>query len=184
MFMPAGNTAQSNLSRPFILGVLLLLLFLSTQSEWAANQRRHNQKLIQVGQDVGETARKRQVKDDILLELSVLNENMEKENKRLLTVALELNRALRNCGMAENATAIMSQLDVPYLSSPGEDNDDNNNKKNNNNNSDQNSTTNSTSLSAQNSTSNNSSEEEQEGEKQGQRKRNRSQMSRMLKIMQ
>eukprot|EP01023_Acetabularia_acetabulum_P019103 TRINITY_DN1967_c0_g1_i2.p1 TRINITY_DN1967_c0_g1~~TRINITY_DN1967_c0_g1_i2.p1 ORF type:complete len:174 (-),score=20.03 TRINITY_DN1967_c0_g1_i2:445-966(-) len=173
MFMPAGNAVQSNLSRPFILGVLLLLLFLSTQSEWAANQRRHNQKLIQVGQDAGETARKRQVKDDILLELSVLNENLEKENKRLLTVALELNRALRLCGMAENASAIMAQLDVPYVVSSPEDN----------------STTNSTAFS--NNSSNNSLVEEQEQEQEeGQKQRqssNRKTMigtSRKLKIQQ
>eukprot|EP01026_Neomeris_dumetosa_P034229 TRINITY_DN2752_c0_g1_i1.p3 TRINITY_DN2752_c0_g1~~TRINITY_DN2752_c0_g1_i1.p3 ORF type:complete len:186 (-),score=21.97 TRINITY_DN2752_c0_g1_i1:409-966(-) len=120
MFVPAANTAQGNLSRPFILGVLLLLLLLSTQSEWAASQRRHNQNLIQVGQDIGETQRKRQVKDDILLELSVLNENLEKENKRLKTIALELDRALRLCGMGEKSAQIIKELDntlSPSLSS-------------------------------------------------------------------
>eukprot|EP01025_Chloroclados_australasicus_P018829 TRINITY_DN20029_c0_g1_i6.p1 TRINITY_DN20029_c0_g1~~TRINITY_DN20029_c0_g1_i6.p1 ORF type:complete len:169 (+),score=19.88 TRINITY_DN20029_c0_g1_i6:279-785(+) len=111
MFMPAANTAQGNLSRPFILGVLLLLLLISTQSEWAATQKRHNQNLIQVGQEMGETQRQRQVKDDILLELSILNQNLEKENKQLYTIALELNRELSLCGKDEKAASILEQLE-------------------------------------------------------------------------
>ncbi|BDA41228.1 hypothetical protein COCOBI_02-0080 [Coccomyxa sp. Obi] len=107
---------SSGISRPFIAGLLMLLFFLSLQSEWTpAKQNREGRSLtMQAAAPTASEAREA-MKEKIILDLSLSNERLERENTRLKQHVLDLRRAARGCGCELNATEAAAVAAYPEL---------------------------------------------------------------------
>lgn len=110
--VPGNN---QGISRPFVVGLILLLLFLSLQTtDWSPQTaRRSDTKPVLSAAQLREG-----VKEKLLLELSVVNDKLEAENKRLKQYILDVRRTLRNCGCEYNAT---TQFVFPELHEVSDD---------------------------------------------------------------
>lgn len=112
--MLAGNNNADNVSsRPFFLGLLLLVIFLSIQTEWAP--RRPGQ--MRPGQERETPAQHREaVKEKIILDLSISNEKLEDENRKLkidvFTLRRELRNSSRNSNMSQDGPSLLTPMEV------------------------------------------------------------------------
>lgn len=103
----SGVGGNQGVSRPFIVGLVLLLLFLSFHTDLGGGTSSSNSSSSrrEMKQVVAQDQIKEGVKEKILLELSVVNEKLETENRRLKQYVLDMRRAMRGCGCELNATA-------------------------------------------------------------------------------
>ncbi|CAL8462052.1 g1583 [Coccomyxa elongata] len=107
---------SSGISRPFIAGLLMLLFFLSLQTEWTpAKQNREGRSLtMQAAAPTASEAREA-MKEKIILDLSLSNERLERENMRLKQHVLDLRRVARGCGCELNGTEAAAAAAYPEL---------------------------------------------------------------------
>mmetsp|Transcript_7797 Transcript_7797/g.22199 ORF Transcript_7797/g.22199 Transcript_7797/m.22199 type:complete len:196 (+) Transcript_7797:352-939(+) len=120
---PPGPNGPNGVSRPFLLGLLLLILFLSTQTDWSPAARRQR---MDIRHGVGTSLLQKQetTREKLLYELTNSNEKLEKENMRLRQRIMHLNHVLRSCPLCANSTENLPFQ--PFLESelqplPGED---------------------------------------------------------------
>eukprot|EP00884_Botryococcus_braunii_P015860 jgi/Botrbrau1/2958/Bobra.0026s0026.2 len=115
MFMqPPLPPAQSNIVRPIILGLVLLFLFMTLQSDWSpghssARTKGETRSLQGPGSP---TQSSDTHKEKILYDLALMNEKLEAENARLKQYVLGVRRAARAVGLQlnESAEAVFPEL--------------------------------------------------------------------------
>ena len=106
MFVPPPNVAlterQQQQSRGYVLGLILLILFLSSQDFSPPSRRR-----VEAAQGAREglVRHREDVKDRLIVDLSASNERLELENRRLKVAAIGLAGELRRLGKNEQAEA-------------------------------------------------------------------------------
>ena len=106
MFVPPPNVAlterQQQQSRGYVLGLILLILFLSSQDFSPPSRRR-----VEAAQGAREglVRHREDVKDRLIVDLSASNERLELENRRLKVAAIGLAGSLRSLGRHEMADA-------------------------------------------------------------------------------
>lgn len=103
MFVPGPPNAERGLSKPFVIGLILLLLFLTAQTEWSATNRTTPQKTITT---LPAEKLKEEVREKIVYDLSVSNEKLESENKELRQQLFHIKRLYRAC-RGKNATDLV-----------------------------------------------------------------------------
>lgn len=94
MFASGPQNAERGLSRPFVLGLILLLLFLTAQTEWSATNRTSQHKTVTA---LPADKLKEEVREKIITDLSISNEKLENENKAIRQQLLHLKRLYRAC---------------------------------------------------------------------------------------
>ena len=105
MFVPppaALTERQQQQSRGYVLGLILLILFLSSQDFSPPSRRR-----VEAAQGAREglVRHREDVKDRLIVDLSASNERLELENRRLKVAAIGLAGSLRSLGGHEMANA-------------------------------------------------------------------------------
>lgn len=105
MFVPppaALTERQQQQSRGYVLGLILLILFLSSQDFSPPSRRR-----VEAAQGAREglVRHREDVKDRLIVDLSASNERLELENRRLKVAAIGLAGELRRLGKNEQAEA-------------------------------------------------------------------------------
>ncbi|CAD7699898.1 unnamed protein product [Ostreobium quekettii] len=110
------NVGERGVSRPFIVALILLLLFLSTTQDWGKAPS-GGKKPEGTGAKGGAVVSER-VKEKIIYDLSVQNEKLERENARLRQQVLDTRRAFRACTRGENGTAILEGAGWPLEEDP------------------------------------------------------------------
>ncbi|KAK9909108.1 hypothetical protein WJX75_007265 [Coccomyxa subellipsoidea] len=107
---------SSGISRPFIAGLLMLLFFLSLQTEWTPpKQGREGRSLTMQSAPPTASEAREAMKEKIILDLSLSNERLERENTRLKQHVLDIRRAARGCGCDLNATESAAAAAYPEL---------------------------------------------------------------------
>lgn len=125
MFVPPPHAAlterQQQQSRGYVLGLILLVLFLSSQDFSPPSRRRVE---AAHGQREGLVKHREDVKDKIIVDLSSSNELLERENRWLKVAAIGLMGELRDLGKVETAERYnLTGLGV-YAGHDAEDGDD------------------------------------------------------------
>lgn len=92
-----GLNGQGGATRPFMVGMLLLLLFLSTQTDWNPTARRQRME-VRAGMARNPAATQDSIRDKLLFDMLTSNEKLEKENRALRYRILLLNKTMRGCG--------------------------------------------------------------------------------------
>ncbi|KAK9842765.1 hypothetical protein WJX74_002028 [Apatococcus lobatus] len=108
---PLTTGGPSGFTRPVIVGLVLLLLFLSMQAEWTPASRKVDvprKRLLKTGEDLSSDMLG--VRDEIVRQLSISNEKLEIENGKLLRHALDLRRAMRKCNCTGSGIDLSSDL--------------------------------------------------------------------------
>lgn len=106
MFVPPPHAAlterQQQQSRGYVLGLILLILFLSSRDFSPPSRRR-----VEAAQGAREglVRHREDVKDRLIVDLSASNERLELENRRLKVAAIGLAGSLRSLGRHEMADA-------------------------------------------------------------------------------
>ena len=106
MFVPPPHAAlterQQQQSRGYVLGLILLILFLSSRDFSPPSRRR-----VEAAQGAREglVRHREDVKDRLIVDLSASNERLELENRRLKVAAIGLAGSLRSLGRHEMANA-------------------------------------------------------------------------------
>jgi hypothetical protein len=99
MFVPPPHAAlterQQQQSRGYVLGLILLILFLSSQDFSPPSRRR-----VEAAQGAREglVRHREDVKDRLIVDLSASNEQLELENRRLKVAAIGLASEIRKMG--------------------------------------------------------------------------------------
>jgi len=99
MFVPPPHAAlterQQQQSRGYVLGLILLILFLSSQDFSPPSRRR-----VEAAQGAREglVRHREDVKDRLIVDLSASNEQLELENRRLKVAAIGLASEIRKLG--------------------------------------------------------------------------------------
>ncbi|CAL5222692.1 g5093 [Coccomyxa viridis] len=118
MFFQTVPGSNPGISRPFIVGLVMLLLFLSMQTEWTpGNARQSAGKSISSpsGTTPSAAEARESMKEKVILDLSLNNERLERENARLKQHVLDLRRAARACGCDLNTTEADAAAAYPEL---------------------------------------------------------------------
>lgn len=115
MLLQAGPTASGNPAmRPAFLITVLMILFLTLHTDWSSRQA--GQVELHTGAAIASSpladARK-SIHEQIIYELSVGNERLERENAALRQHVLDIRRAARSAGLKLNST--MTFLPIPGL---------------------------------------------------------------------
>ncbi|CAD7698969.1 unnamed protein product [Ostreobium quekettii] len=105
MFNGQG-VGERGVSKPFIVALILLLLFLTTTQDWGASPGGAGDRLRRAELRGGPGAAEK-VKEKIIYDLSVLNEKLERENMQLQQQVLDTRRAFRACVRGEDGAAIL-----------------------------------------------------------------------------
>jgi len=118
MLAAGGNGGENINSRPFVLGLILLLIFFSLQTQEWSNRRPGT---VRGGTTRETPAQHREtVKEKVILELSLSHEKLEAENQRLKVDVITLKRRLRECHSgAEPLVPRNSTEDDGFLSEAG-----------------------------------------------------------------
>lgn len=119
MFAPGPNTPDRGIfSRPFIFGVILLLLFLTATTEVGPAPQRQSSSLTLRG---NQSSAEDQLRDEIVYKLSVANAQLEKENRLMRIHLLELRKIARECKGANFTTDLQRAYrlsDLKHLRGP------------------------------------------------------------------
>mmetsp|Transcript_42876 Transcript_42876/g.107390 ORF Transcript_42876/g.107390 Transcript_42876/m.107390 type:complete len:190 (+) Transcript_42876:418-987(+) len=92
-----GGLNGNGSHRPFAVALLLVLLFLSTRSDWNTAARRQRME-VRTGMGRNSPQTQSAMRDKLLLDLLKSNEKLERENKALRYRMMLLNRTMRSCG--------------------------------------------------------------------------------------
>mmetsp|Transcript_13924 Transcript_13924/g.26725 ORF Transcript_13924/g.26725 Transcript_13924/m.26725 type:complete len:176 (+) Transcript_13924:161-688(+) len=107
------NSPDNPSSRPFMLGLVLLIIFLSLQTDFSLRRPGHPGGRGSLRDNP--VQHREVVKEKIILDLSVSNEKLEAENQRLRIDLYALQRQVREC--RGNDTSI---LEGDFLSKAGQ----------------------------------------------------------------
>ncbi|KAK9864982.1 hypothetical protein WJX84_001214 [Apatococcus fuscideae] len=109
---------STGLTRPVIVCLVLLLLFLSMQAEWAPSSRKTDvpkKKLLATSTTQSSQGEGLGVREKIVKELAISNERLEIENELLRQTVLDLRRAMRECNCTSPGVELYSDQLGPNL---------------------------------------------------------------------
>ncbi|GMH41604.1 hypothetical protein BSKO_09514 [Bryopsis sp. KO-2023] len=106
------NIGERGVSRPFVVGLVLLLLFLSTTQDWNNTTRRPRSELKGF---VPSRELAKEVRETLMRNLTIENAELEQENQSLRDEILHLHRAFRAEQRGKNGTAILEAVGISLL---------------------------------------------------------------------
>lgn len=108
MFTPQHYNTSMPWPRPFVVGFLLLLLFLSLFGESPSTHDQRQPIQQATAQTKSDDGLKKGVKEQIIYDLSVTNERLENEVQRLKQYILDVRRAMRKSGCPLEDNSILT----------------------------------------------------------------------------
>jgi hypothetical protein len=98
MFTPHQHSANMSWSRPFVVGFILLMVFLSMSNDGPSNATTENLNASKSTAEISDNdlTQNKGVKEQIIYDLSLSNEKLEQEIKKYRQYVLDLRRAVRS----------------------------------------------------------------------------------------